>query len=304
MIYFCDSSIVSTARGRATANQIFDCFSPPLFLVGWKKSVCRGGIIVSVLPKKAAILTCFIMAQSSNDSTKKSTAPLSAHLLAGSKLRKQLSGTLQEHVSAPTSDFAVKQLEKMGWKEGTGLGKKRDGIVSHIKVKRREESAGLGTEKHALETQQASEDWWKSSLGDTLAKLGGKNKKKSKKRQRHFTDEELFEATGGARFGTKGGKTRTKAKWRRTESDMTSSTAGEMTATSQTTNSSSTKVSSASSSETELEDIQEESEKAVVDGSSEESKSKQSKKKSKKSKRKGGDEKKSKKKKKSRKEEK
>ena len=137
--------------------------------------------------------------------------------LVGAKLRKTLAGRLQEHVSAPTSSFARKQLEKMGWQEGTGLGKKRDGIVSHIKVQKRTEQAGLGTERLPAQERQTAESWWKDSLGETLAKLASKKSgKKKRKHKKEFTDEELFEATGGIRFGTKGGKLR-QAKWRRAE---------------------------------------------------------------------------------------
>lgn len=132
--------------------------------------------------------------------------------LAGSKLRKKLGSSLQESSAAPASDFAKKQLEKMGWTEGTGLGKRRDGIKTHIRVKKREEQAGLGIEKAAVEKRLASEEWWKDSLGDTLAKLSRKKDAKgSKKRKRNFTDEELFEATGGVRFGTKGAMVAKKA---------------------------------------------------------------------------------------------
>mmetsp|Transcript_5382 Transcript_5382/g.11058 ORF Transcript_5382/g.11058 Transcript_5382/m.11058 type:complete len:252 (+) Transcript_5382:14-769(+) len=170
--------------------------------------------------------------------------------LAGSKLRKKMSGSFQEHVSAPTSDFAVKQLEKMGWTAGTGLGKKRDGVVSHIKVKKREENSGLGIEKHKVEMQRASDDWWKSSLGDTLAKLGSKKgKKKKKEAKKEFTDEELFEATGGARFGMRAGKSRNLAKWRRTESEISSDAARPVE--SQHAKISSSSSSSSSNSETE-----------------------------------------------------
>lgn len=136
--------------------------------------------------------------------------------LVGSKMRKKMAGRLQESLSAPTSDFAKKQLEKMGWTAGTGLGRKRDGIVSHIKVQKRAENAGLGTERQAAEERQTAESWWKDTLGDTLARLSSKNGKK--KRKKVYTDEELFEATGGARFGTKGSKGR-QAKYRRTETE-------------------------------------------------------------------------------------
>lgn len=140
--------------------------------------------------------------------------------LAGSKLRKKLGGSLQESAAAPPSDFAHKQLQKMGWTEGTGLGKRRDGITTHIKVKKRSEQAGLGVEKAAADKRATDEHWWKDSLGDTLARIGKKNKKgsSSKKRRKEFTDEELFEATGGARFGMRAGSKTKLAKWRRTES--------------------------------------------------------------------------------------
>jgi Pin2-interacting protein X1 len=142
--------------------------------------------------------------------------------LAGSKLRKKLGSSLQESAAAPSSDFAKKQLEKMGWSEGTGLGKKRDGMKTHIRVSRREEQAGLGAEKAAAERQLAGDQWWKDGLGDTLARIGKKSKKgtSSKKRSRHPTDEELFEATGGARFGMRAAPTRKLVKWRRSEGDI------------------------------------------------------------------------------------
>ena len=41
------------------------------------------------------------------------------------------------------SDFAKKQMEKYGWSEGKGLGKKEDGIQKYIKVQKREEAAGV-----------------------------------------------------------------------------------------------------------------------------------------------------------------
>ena len=145
--------------------------------------------------------------------------------LAGSKLRKKFGAQLRESVSAPVSAFAVEQMQRLGWTEGTGLGRKRDGRVEHIRVVQRKDSAGLGSEK-AVTGAALQDEWWKDSLGDTLAKLSAAadpsgKKKRSKK---IFTDEELFEATGGARFGMRAGRTRNLAKWRRTESTISSST--------------------------------------------------------------------------------
>lgn len=133
--------------------------------------------------------------------------------LAGSKLRRKRGAMMRESASAPVAGFAKAQLERMGWTEGTGLGKRRDGITTHIKVKQRKEASGIGSERDAIVQQQAEDRWWMDSVGNTLAKLGAKNAKRA------VTDEELFEATGGARFGMRAGKTRNLDKWKRAEDD-------------------------------------------------------------------------------------
>jgi Pin2-interacting protein X1 len=154
--------------------------------------------------------------------------------LAGSKLRHRLGGQLNESSAAGCdSAFAKKHLQKLGWKEGEGLGKRRQGMSSHIKVVKRAEGLGLGesTLDPAIQQAVAGQDWWKHSVGDTLAKLAAsknssssKKKKKNKKRdgtekKRVYTDEELFEATGGARFGMRA-QTQQHGKWKRAESNI------------------------------------------------------------------------------------
>lgn len=141
--------------------------------------------------------------------------------LYGSKMRKKLGNSLQEQNASGPSKFAKAQLEKMGWTEGTGLGKRRDGIKTHLSVKRRAEQAGLGTEdlEKARHIEQ-NHEWWKDSLSDVYAKLSSK-----KKKRKTFTDEELFQATGGARFGMRAGVTKNLHKWTRTESSNTDTTA-------------------------------------------------------------------------------
>ena len=133
----------------------------------------------------------------------------------------------------------------MGWKEGTGLGKNSDGIVSHIKVKKREDNVGLGIEKERTRKLGVEGMWWSANVSETLMRLqvqkqkndekkpkksktGKKDKKdkkdkdkKSKKKSKEitmkiYTDEELFEATGGARFGMRAQR-RAEGKWQRTE---------------------------------------------------------------------------------------
>jgi len=147
-----------------------------------------------------------------------------AHELCGSKLRSKLGSSLNESASQGISSdsFAARQMAKMGWVEGTGLGKGRNGVKTHIKVTKREENVGLGKEKElAIEM---SNTWWKNSVSSTLERLQQANKKnkkndskKSKKKsKRNYTDEELFEATGGARFGMRAQR-RAEGKWKRTE---------------------------------------------------------------------------------------
>ena len=147
--------------------------------------------------------------------------------IATKKTMDRLGSTVSESRSAPVSNFARKAMEKMGWVEGEGLGKNSDGIAEHIKIKKREDAAGLGTEK-MLETAGPSENWWadayssnlktmqkknkkkkdrgeksdKSDKSDKKArKKSEKNKKESSAEERPPTMEELFVATGGARLG-------------------------------------------------------------------------------------------------------
>eukprot|EP00985_Skeletonema_marinoi_P028232 scaffold24369_cov216-Skeletonema_marinoi.AAC.4 len=160
--------------------------------------------------------------------------------LCGSKLRGKLGAVLNESATnfspallSSDKSFAKRQLEKMGWTEGTGLGKRRDGMKEHVKIKQREDEMGLGREK--IKAQEVADVWWKDNLGDTLARLqkkkSDKDEKKSKKKskkdkkkektKKHFTDEELFKATGGARFGSTSGARANRSqhgKWKRSES--------------------------------------------------------------------------------------
>ena len=175
------------------------------------------------------------------------TAPSSAvsllHL-AGNKLRQTLGSQMNESSSLGASEFAKKQLEKLGWKEGQGLGKRKQGMASHIQVKKRAEGVGLGesTLDPAIHQSLSANNWWKHSVGDTLAKLAKKNKskkttKKSSKRKESssnnqeeittttttnnkiYTDDELFQATGGVRFGMRA-QTQQRGKWKRAESNI------------------------------------------------------------------------------------
>lgn len=186
--------------------------------------------------------------------------------LCGKKLQSKLGGCLNESATfhspallSSQQSFAKRQLEKMGWEEGTGLGKRRNGIQEHVKIKQRDDEVGLGREKEIA--RGIGNVWWKDSVGGTLAKLQLRqkeikekkrkkirrdddgvelNQKKRRKEKRKksvsssvsgdddssskdattiksYTDEELFQATGGARFGMRAQR-RAEGKWKRTES--------------------------------------------------------------------------------------
>jgi len=136
--------------------------------------------------------------------------------LSGKKYQKDNKMALNEHLASGPSSFARRQLESMGWKEGEGLGKRKQGRSSHICVSKRKEEEGLG---HVDRPKSMYEDqWWNSSINATLAKLQKKSKKQETAAQKVITtDEELFIATGGARFGMRA-QYRAEGKWARTES--------------------------------------------------------------------------------------
>lgn len=61
-------------------------------------------------------------------------------------------------------DFAKKQLEKYGWKEGQGLGKNEDGISAAIKPKLKFDNAGIGHEQG----KEFTNNWWERIYNNAL----------------------------------------------------------------------------------------------------------------------------------------
>ncbi len=85
---------------------------------------------------------------------------------------------------ADTSKFGYKMLQKMGWKEGSGLGKNEDGMKTHIHVKKKIDGLGLGADAPDTLGRQGWSDTSKS-FGDVLASLSsayGGTVTKSKKK--------------------------------------------------------------------------------------------------------------------------
>lgn len=107
-------------------------------------------------------------------------------------------------------------LAKFGWKQGKGLGKQEDGLVSHIRVSKKDDTLALGFKKEEL--SKGNDQWFLGlSSGDPFAKasVGGKaavkkgqdsddsdsdggGEKKAKKRKR----KEAKEAAGAAGVST------------------------------------------------------------------------------------------------------
>lgn len=125
------------------------------------------------------------------------------------KTLNKFGGKLNESVGSSVSDFARRQMEKYGWKEGQGLGRNENGMSKHISTKKREDNAGLGTD--TMKAVVADDDWWHHGFTDALRKVPGvnkksKKKKKSKEKEKRLEKaapsfEELFKATGGKRLG-------------------------------------------------------------------------------------------------------
>ncbi len=138
----------------------------------------------------------------------------------------QLGSRMNDSVASKPSDFAMKMMAKMGWKEGQGLGKNADGIQQHISIKKRDENVGLGLE-NAKAAEAVADNWWHNTFSTNLAafktglpgskkdKKRDKKEKKKDKKDRHTNSEinkvddhspppsyeELFKATGGKRLG-------------------------------------------------------------------------------------------------------
>lgn len=77
-------------------------------------------------------------------------------------VKKPLSKAEQQHfaklATSKNSSMGLKMLEKMGWKSGTGLGAKGEGIVTPLESKLRPKGMGLSYEGFEERTKQAKEE--------------------------------------------------------------------------------------------------------------------------------------------------
>ncbi|KAK8809861.1 hypothetical protein WA158_000804 [Blastocystis sp. Blastoise] len=139
----------------------------------------------------------------------------------GKKQMEFLATIQNDTVAVPPNEFARKQLEKMGWKEGEGLGKKSDGITKSIQVHRRDENEGHGEFK----LEEKNDNWWFSCFDQTASKIqvsssdsssdsDSDSKPKSKSTSPIVMYTELFKACGGRRLGMRA-RASQNGKWKR-----------------------------------------------------------------------------------------
>jgi len=88
----------------------------------------------------------------------------------------RLGSSLNDYSGMGVSAFAKKQMEKLGWQEGKGLGAEEDGIVDAIKLKRRVQGEGIGEDTRRVE--EVNDEWWRSAFDKGAGKMLKKDGKK------------------------------------------------------------------------------------------------------------------------------
>lgn len=114
---------------------------------------------------------------------------------------------VNERVATGPSAWAKKLLERQGWSEGKGLGKGEDGMVTHLRVKKKDDNSALGYVKPP--DGAVAQDWWAVDPFKAAAGKGATSVVTSgaavpgvpagMDAQDFYAG--LFAATGGARLG-------------------------------------------------------------------------------------------------------
>ncbi|CAD8107528.1 unnamed protein product [Paramecium sonneborni] len=68
------------------------------------------------------------------------------------------------------SDYAMKLMQKMGWNQGQGLGKNKDGQTDCVQIERRADQLALGAQQYSL-GQSWNDLWWEQSYSSSLKNL-------------------------------------------------------------------------------------------------------------------------------------
>ena len=63
-------------------------------------------------------------------------------------------------------------MAKMGWKEGSGLGKNANGLIDCVQIKRRDENEGLGAEMDTpVKKFKWNDSFWDDAYNQMAAKF-------------------------------------------------------------------------------------------------------------------------------------
>ena len=106
------------------------------------------------------------MTSKQNKISEISSAPVDALRYVGRKTLRKLQGRSNENLTAaPDADsFGRSMMEKLGWKEGSGIGKNLDGMTTHIRATKRG-GEGLGSKGNSSQyegdnAKSCLEDGW------------------------------------------------------------------------------------------------------------------------------------------------
>lgn len=83
-------------------------------------------------------------------------------------------------------NFARKQLEMMGWKEGKGLGKNEDGISKPLKLSVQKDCVGLGFDRN---TSSINTEVWFQEIDQAIVKARKKSKRKAEEEEGRDMEE-------------------------------------------------------------------------------------------------------------------
>jgi Pin2-interacting protein X1 len=116
-------------------------------------------------------------------------------LIVTKKTLKTLGSQMNESAGSKVSSFARRHMEKLGWKEGDGLGKRGDGMKKHIKIKKKQDNEGLGKVIQPV-IDSVDNVWWAQAFdqgANAVVGLLGENKKdkKRKKNKKNKDEKEL-----------------------------------------------------------------------------------------------------------------
>lgn len=115
---------------------------------------------------------------------------------------------------APMSAFAKKMMEKMGWKEGQGLGEGGEGIVNPIEVKLRPQGAGVGAVKERTEQYKEEQRRAAERRGETYEDSSDEERRARKERKKKSMGGRGGLAGADSGTSTPGGGRKPKTKYK------------------------------------------------------------------------------------------